>query len=71
MCTRQADRDKPNYLGTTHVLNFRTNTMRVGFNTKTFYIEFVLDKFVLGEVLLREIQILSKYSRNQTGCCKI
>ena len=58
MFTRQADRDKPIYLGTAHVLNFRTNTMRVGFDTKTFHIEFVVDKFLMRQVLICEILIL-------------
>jgi hypothetical protein len=32
--TRQADRDKPIWLGTPHVLNFRQNTMREGFRSQ-------------------------------------
>jgi hypothetical protein len=58
MFTRQADRDKPIYLGTAHVLNIRLNTVTAVFDPKTVHIEFVLDKFVLGQVLIRENRIL-------------
>ena len=57
------------------MLNIRQNTMTAGLDPKTIHTEFVLDKFVLGQVLLREIQILlqilSKHLRYQPGCCKI
>ena len=70
MLTRQADRGKPIYLVTAHVLNIWPNTTRAGFDPETIHTEFVLDNFVLGQVLLRELQfllqILSKHS-----CCNI
>jgi hypothetical protein len=58
MITQQADRDKPVYLGTTHVLILRPNTLRTEFDSKKFHIEFAVDKLVLGQVLLRELRIL-------------
>jgi hypothetical protein len=58
MVTRQHDRDKQIYLGTAHILNLRQNTMRTGFDPETIHIKFVVDKLVLGQVLLRELRIL-------------
>jgi hypothetical protein len=58
MITRQSVRDKPIYLGTTHVLNLRQNTMRTGFDPETIHIKSVVDKLVVGQVLLRESRIL-------------
>jgi hypothetical protein len=58
MFTRQADRDKPIYLGTAHVLNLRPNPMTVRFDPKTIHIEFVVDKLVLEQGLNRELRNL-------------
>ena len=57
MFIRQADRDEPIYLGTDHGLNFRKKTMTSEFDSKTFHIEFVVDKFVMKQVLICEIRI--------------
>ena len=56
--TRQSDRDKPIYLCMAHVLNFRPNIMRPGYDPKTIHIKFVVEKLVLREVLICEIRIL-------------
>jgi hypothetical protein len=58
MITRQADRDKPFYPGTSHVLNFRPHTMKAGFNTKTIYVLYVVEKVSLGQDLFQELRIL-------------
>jgi len=41
-----------------HVLKLRSYTMRVGYDPKIRYIEFVVEKLVLGQVFIREIRIL-------------
>ena len=56
--TRKADRVKPIFLGMAHVLNLRSYTMRAGYDPKIIHIEFVVDKLVLGQDLLRENQTL-------------
>ena len=56
--TRKADRVKPIYLRMAHVLKLRSYTMRVGYDPKIRYIEFVVEKLVLGQVFIREIRIL-------------
>ena len=74
MITRQADRDKPIYPVTSHLLNFRPYTIRAGFDPKTIYLVFVVEKASLGQDYFRELRILlqmvSKHSRNQNQCCK-
>jgi hypothetical protein len=62
--TRQADRDKPMYLGTAHVVNIRLNTMRAEFDTKTIHIEVMVEQLILGQVLIRELRIWLQYCLN-------
>jgi hypothetical protein len=57
MITTQADRENLIYLGMTHVLDLRRNTMRVGFDAKTTHVILETDKAALWQFLLHELQI--------------
>jgi len=62
--TQKADHDKLSYLGMAHVLNFRPNTMTVGFDPKAIHLEFVVDKLVPRQVLIVNFEFCCKYCLN-------
>ena len=47
-----------------HVLNFRPNTMTVGFDPKAIHLEFVVDKLVPRQVLIVNFEFCCKYCLN-------